>query len=178
MSAAPDAPFCLAEALPLLERTPRVLDALLRGLPEAWLAADEGPQTWSAPLVVGHLIHGERTDWLPRVRHLREHGETRPFAPFDRFAQLAAPPRALGELLDEFAALRRASLAELAALELQEGDLARRGRHPALGTVTLGELLATWVVHDLDHLVQIERTMAKRWGGAVGPWAAYLRVVR
>lgn len=172
------APFALAEALPLLARTPAVLDALLRGLPEAWLSADEGPQTWSAPLVVGHLIHGERTDWLPRVRHLLEQGERQPFAPFDRFAQLAAPARPLGELLDEFAELRRASLATLAALRLQEGDLARRGLHPALGPVTLAELLATWVVHDLDHLVQIERTLAKRWRGAVGPWAAYLRVVR
>ncbi len=177
MSDAP-APFRFAEALPLLERTPRLVDALLRGLPDGWLAADEGPETWSPPVVVGHLIHGERTDWMPRVRHLLEHGESLPFTPFDRFAQLRAAPRPIGDALDEFAALRRENLAALAALQLTETDLDRRGRHPALATVTLGQLLATWVVHDLDHLVQIERTLAKRWRVAVGPWAAYLRVVQ
>lgn len=174
---APQAPFRLDEAVALLERTPRVLDALLRGLPDAWLDADEGEGTWSPRIVVGHLIHGERTDWIPRARHLLAHGASVPFEPFDRFAQLRAAPRPLPELLDEFAALRREGLAALAALRLGPADVARPGRHPALGAVTLGELLATWVVHDLTHLFQIERAMARRWTHAVGPWSAYLRIL-
>src|SRR6185436_5236020 len=175
-------PFRLDEAVALLGRTPRVLDALLRDLPEPWLCCDEGPDTWTPPVVVGHLIHGEKTDWIPRARRLLEHGETKPFEPFDRFAQLRDPattrPSSMAELLDEFARRRAQSLAELAALGLRPADLARRGRHPELGPVTLGQLLATWVAHDLDHLFQIERVLAKRYAQAVGPWAAYLRIVR
>lgn len=173
------APFRLEEAVPLLARTPRALDALLRDLPEPWLHCDEGPQTWSPHVVVGHLIHGEKSDWIPRARLLLEHGEARPFEPFDRFAQLRDHPATpMGALLDEFAQRRARSLADLAALNLAPADLARRGRHPELGVVTLAQLLATWVAHDLDHLFQIERVMAKRYADAVGPWAAYLRIVR
>lgn len=169
--------FALVEARALLERTPRVLDAWLRGLPDAWLHADEGPGTWSAHVVVGHLCHGERTDWIPRARRILEHGEGLAFEPFDRFAQLAEPPRTTAQLLDELARLRAQSLAELDALGLREADLSRRGRHPAFGPVTLGELLATWVVHDQGHVAQVARVLAKRYAADVGPWTAYLPVL-
>jgi hypothetical protein len=170
--------FDLAEAIALLSRTPAALDALLRGLPDSWIAATEGADTWSPFDIVGHLIHGERTDWMPRVRIVLEHGDTRPFDPFDRRAQFVfASEVTLPGLLDEFAALRRDSLRQLAALDLTEADLERRGRHPELGPVTLRELLATWVAHDLDHLSQIARVMAHQYGDAVGPWRAYLRII-
>lgn len=171
-------PFDLDQGLLLLRRTPAMLDAWLRELPPAWLQADEGPGTWNALIVVAHLIEGERHDWLPRVRHLLAHGEALPFPPFDRFAQLQAPARPIAALLDEFAALRRASLAELAALRLSADDLTRIGRHPEFGRVTLGQHLATWVAHDLTHIAQITRVMGRRCRSAVGPWQAYLRVVR
>lgn len=171
--------FELDEACGLLARTPAALDALLRDAPEAWVSANEGDETFSPFDVVGHLIHGERTDWMARVRVILEHGEARAFEPYDRFAQReASRGLSLAALLDTFAALRAENLAALGALRLTAADVARRGRHPALGTVTLGELLATWVVHDLDHLGQIARVMAKRYADDVGPWRAYLRVVR
>lgn len=171
--------FRLDEAVALLERTPSVLDALLRGLPQSWLDCNEGGETWSPYVVVGHLIHGEKTDWIPRARRILDEGEKKAFDPFDRFAQLRdSKGRPLADLLDEFAILRRKSLDELAALKLGEKELDRRGRHPELGSVTLRELLATWVAHDLDHLQQIARVMAKRYAKECGPWAAYLRVVR
>ncbi len=171
--------FELDEACGLLARTPAALDALLRDAPEAWVSANEGDETFSPFDVVGHLIHGERTDWMVRVRVILEHGEARAFEPYDRFAQReASRGLSLAALLDTFAALRAENLAALRALRLAAADLACRGRHPALGTVTLGELLATWVVHDLDHLGQIARVMAKRYADDVGPWRAYLRVVR
>jgi hypothetical protein len=176
MATAP-APFDLAEARPLLAATPAMLDAWLRPLPAAWLLADEGPDTWNALTVVGHLIEGERSDWLPRVRHVLQHGDAVPFPPFDRFAQERREARPLGALLDEFAGLRAASLRELDALALTPADLQRRGRHPEFGIVTLGQHLATWVAHDLTHVTQIARVMAKRYGAAVGPWRAYLRVL-
>ena len=170
--------FDMEEALAILSRTPAALDALLRGLPEGWIAAHEGGDTWSPYDVIGHLIHGERTDWVPRARIILEHGEMRPFDKFDRFAQFAASTgRTIGSLLDEFAAARGDSLRELAALGITAGDLARRGRHPELGVVTLGQLLATWVAHDLDHLVQISRVLARQYSDEVGPWRAYLRVI-
>jgi hypothetical protein len=171
--------FSLAEATALLERAPATLDALLRGLPEPWTTCDEGPETWSPYVVVGHLIHGEKTDWIPRAKRLLQHGESRAFDPFDRFAQLRdAAGRPLADLLDEFAILRRASLDELDAMKLGEAELDRRGRHPELGTVTLRQLLATWVAHDLDHLQQIARAMARRYAHQCGPWTAYVRVLR
>lgn len=172
------ATFVLSEARALLARTPRLLDAWLRDLPPAWLACDEGPDTWSPEAIVGHLIVGERTDWMTRVRHLLEHGDAAPFAPFDRLAQFRLPPAPLAERLDAFAALRAENLAALDALGLGEADLDRRGRHPDFGPVTLRQLLATWVAHDLTHVTQIARVMAGRCAGDVGPWRAYLRVVR
>lgn len=171
-------PFVMEEGVAILERTPAVVDAMLRGLPEGWLAAHEGGDTWSPFDIVGHLIHGERADWLPRARRLLEHGESRPFDKFDRFAQFAASEgRTLDSLLDEFAALRRESLAALAALKLTDADLDRKGRHPELGVVTLRHLLATWVAHDLDHITQIARVIARQYAGEVGPWRMYLRVI-
>lgn len=166
------------EAVAILSRTPATLDALLRGLPEGWTAAHEGGETWSPFDVLGHLIHGERTDWIARTRIILEHGEARAFDTFDRFAQFSeSEGKTLAELLDEFAALRRESLRALAALNLTAADLDRRGRHPALGVVTLRHLLATWVAHDLDHVIQIARVMAKQYSDDVRPWRQYLRVI-
>jgi len=170
--------FEMEEAVAILTRTPSTLDALLRGLPDGWVSAHEGGETWSPFDIIGHLIHGERTDWVPRVRTILEHGEALAFVKFDRLAQFAASKgRTLASLLDEFAARRRDSLRELAAMRLTDADLDRRGRHPELGTVTLRQLLATWVAHDLDHVVQISRVLARQYSDEVGPWRAYLRVV-
>ena len=170
--------LALDEAVAILSRTPRTIDALLRDLPDTWIAANEGDGTWSPFDVVGHLIHGERTDWLQRARIILEHGEAVPFDPFDRFAQFAGSQgRTLPSLLDEFAAARAENLRQLAALRLSDADLDRRGRHPALGVVTLRQLLATWVAHDLDHVVQISRVLARQYSDEVGPWRAYLRII-
>jgi hypothetical protein len=170
--------FRLDEAVALLERTPASLSALLSGLPEAWVEATEGEGTWSPYDVIGHLIHGERTDWIPRARHILA-GERRPFAPFDRTAQLTeSQSKSLQELLATFAGVRGESLAALAEMNLSEADLERKGLHPELGEVTLAQLLAAWVVHDLDHVAQIARTMAKVYSQATGPWSVYLSILR
>jgi DinB superfamily len=171
-------PFVMEEAVAILARTPSTLDALLRGLPDGWIVAHEGGGTWSPFDVIGHLIHGERTDWLPRAKIILQEGETRQFEPFDRFAQFAVSEgRTLASLLDELATLRQDNLRELARLCLTDADLGRRGRHPELGVVTLGQLLATWVAHDLDHVVQIARVLARQYSDEVGPWRAYLRII-
>jgi hypothetical protein len=170
--------FVMEDAVAILARTPATLDALLRGLPDGWIVAHEGGETWSPFDVVGHLIHGERTDWVPRARIILEHGEARAFTRFDRFAQFAeSEGRTLASLLDEFATLRQESLRDLATLRLTAADLDRRGRHPELGVVTLRQLLATWVAHDLDHVVQISRVLARQYSDEVGPWRAYLRII-
>ncbi len=170
--------FAVDEAAAILGRTPGALDALLRGLPEEWITAHEGGETWSPFDVIGHLIHGDRTDWLARARVILEHGDARPFDPFDRLAQFTASEgRTLAGLLDEFATIRRDSLRGLAALGLTDADLDRRGRHPQLGAVTLRQLLATWVAHDLDHIAQISRVLARQYADEVGPWRAYLRII-
>ncbi len=167
----------LEEVIAVLERTPASLTAMLLGLPENWITATEGPQTWSPYDVIGHLIHGERTDWMVRARHILA-GRTEPFEPFDRTAQFReSQGKRLSELLATFSELRRENVAALVALNLTEADMSRRGQHPALGEVTLGQLLATWVVHDLDHVGQIARTMAKAYGQAVGPWREYLSIL-
>ena len=167
----------LARTLALLERTPAALDALLRDLPESWTHRNEGDSTWNAADIVGHLIHGERTDWIPRTRHILAHGETRPFEPFDRQGHAEAK-RSLSELLDEFARIRALNLEDLRAFGLQPSDLDRRGLHPALGTVTLSQLLATWAAHDLSHLHQLSRVMAHQYREIIGPWTAYLGVMQ
>jgi hypothetical protein len=171
--------FSLAESIALLTRTPATLNALLRGLPDMWTHSNEGKETWSAFDIVGHLVFADRTDWMPRVRIILEHGEARPFEPFDRFAQTReSQGKSLEQLLDDFALVRNESLAALKALNLQSADLARRGKHPALGSVTLSELLATWAVHDLTHLHQLSRVMAHQYRDAVGPWSAFLGVLK
>lgn len=174
-SDAPRRAFDLHGARQILARTPGVLRAWLSGLDESWVKSGYGASTFSPYDIVGHLIHGERTDWLPRARWILEHGESRPFEPFDRFAMHElSRGRSLGELLDEFERLRAENLRALDELRLRALDLARTGAHPALGRVTLGELLATWVVHDLNHLHQIAKCQASQYRDAVGPWRAYL----
>jgi hypothetical protein len=168
----------LDDAVAILERTPASLSALLEGLPETWVRATEGEGTWSPYDVIGHLIHGERTDWLPRARHILA-GERRPFEPFDRTAQFTGSEgKSLHELLATFAEARRENVTALGGMNLTEEDLDRTGLHPELGEVTLGQLLATWVVHDLDHVAQIARTMAKVYAEATGPWSVYLSILK
>lgn len=168
----------LADTIAVLSRTPAALDALLRDLPDVWTRRNEEGDTWSVFDVIGHLIQGERTDWMPRAKILLQFGETRAFDPFDRLAQrLESEGKSLGQLLHEFDSLRAANLDELRALKLAPEDLRRRGRHPALGEVTLSQLLATWAAHDLTHLHQISRIMAHQYRTAVGPWSAYLGVM-
>jgi len=169
----------LPQTISLLARTPAALNALLRDLPETWTLRNEGENTWSPFEILGHLIHGERTDWMPRARMLLEFGETRPFDPFDRWGHVREiEGRSLPQLLDEFARLRMASLRDLTAMNLRPEDLERRGRHPALGPVSLSELLATWAVHDLTHLHQISRVMAHQYREVVGAWSEYLGVLQ
>jgi hypothetical protein len=168
----------LQQTIALLSRTPAALDALLRDLPASWTMTNEGDGTWSVLDVVGHLIQGEQTDWMPRVRMVLESGERRTFEPFDREgSKRIVKDKSLEELLDEFARRRSESLAGLRALSLGAGDLERTGRHPRFGVVTLSQLLATWAAHDLTHLHQISRIMAHQYRDAVGPWTAYLGVL-
>jgi DinB superfamily len=168
----------LEYTISLLSRTPATLNALLRDLPRKWTFENEGDDSWSAFDVVGHLIHGDRTDWMPRARMILEHGEAKPFEPFDRMGQVReSAEKSLPELLDEFAGLRAEKITELRALKLQPTDFERRGLHPALGVVTLAQLLATWAAHDLTHLHQISRVMAHQYRAAVGPWSKYLGVM-
>jgi uncharacterized damage-inducible protein DinB len=167
--------FSLDDALPVLRASPQVLHAWLSELPQFWTSANEGPETWSPYDIVGHLIHGERTDWIPRLELILVQGEAQPFTPFDRFAQFRdSRGKPLTELLNTFAELRRANVARLESLRLTPSDFERRGRHPELGPVTLGQLLATWVAHDLSHLGQIARVMGRQYTTAVGPWLEYL----
>lgn len=173
----PEPVFVLDDAVALLTRTPATLDALLRGLPAWWTSANEGPDTWSPFDVIGHLVHGEETDWIPRVRIILEHGESRTFDKFTRAAQFADTPQSLENLLDRFAALRRDNLSILGGMTLTAADLHRTGQHPAFGVVTLRQLLATWVAHDLDHVMQISRALGRQYSNEVGPWRAYLRVI-
>jgi hypothetical protein len=168
----------LQHTLSLLARTPAALDTLLRDLPDVWILGNEGDSTWNAVDIVGHLIHGERTDWMTRTRMILRDGEARTFEPFDRVGHTReSQNKSLSQLLDEFARLRSDNLDELRTLNLRPEDLERRGRHPAFGTVTLSELLATWAAHDLTHLHQLSRVMAHQYREAVGPWSQYLGVL-
>ena len=171
--------YDIEESIAILERTPAVLSALLSGLPDCWVMATEGEESWSAFDILGHLIHGEQTDWIQRTERILEHGESKPFEPFDRFAQFAdSQGKSLDLLLDEFTELRAANVARLKEMAIGEEQLALKGTHPALGTVTLSQLLATWTVHDLGHIYQIVRTMAAQYKAEVGPWVEYLRVLQ
>jgi hypothetical protein len=170
--------FELPRAIEILERTPATFRSLLGGLPDAWTTPAEGPDTFSAFDNLGHLIHGERADWIPRARIILAAGPDRRFQPFDRFAQFQeSRGKTLGELLDQFEQLRRDNLAELRGWRLTDAELALTGEHRELGSCTLRQLLATWVVHDLGHLAQTARVMAKQYREAVGPWRAYLPVL-
>jgi hypothetical protein len=168
----------LDTTIALLERTPKALDAMLRDLPDTWTHCNEGGETWSVFDVVGHLIHADLDDWVPRARWILEFGESRPFPPFDRGGhRQITRGKSLNELLDEFARIRSEKLSELRGLNLQAADLERRGQHPALGSVTLSQLVATWAAHDLNHLHQISRIMANQYRDGVGPWHKYLGVM-
>jgi hypothetical protein len=171
--------FKLDHATEILGRTPATLNSLLRHLSDAWILSNEGPESWSPFDVMGHLIHGEETDWIPRAKMILEYGESRPFEPFDRYAMLEkSKGKSLGDLLDMFEQLRGESLKQLEEMNLRPEILRKRGMHPELGVVTLSELLSTWVVHDLGHIAQIVRVMAKQYSDAVGVWQAYLPVLR
>src|SRR5215216_3929505 len=160
--------FQLEQAREILKSTPSTLNSLLRDLPQPWLVQNEGPETWSPYDVLGHLIHGEETDWIPRAKIIVEHGETRAFEQFDRVAMFeASKAKSIGELLDAFAQARAESLRELQSMNLTSALLDKRGRHPELGVVTLKQLLSTWVVHDLGHVRQVVRVMSKQYGEAV-----------
>ena len=170
--------FDLTAGTAILARTPGTLRAMLSGLPSDWTDATEGPETWSPYDIVGHLIHGERTDWIPRARIILEQGENRRFTPFDRFAQFReSQGKRLADLLDEFDELRRDNLETLAGWRLTDVQLALESEHPELGHVTLRQLLAAWVVHDLGHIAQAARVMAKQYREPIGPWRAYLTIV-
>lgn len=170
--------FQLDNAKEILSRTPRTLSMLLADLSETWLRQNEGPETWSPFDILGHLIHGEETDWIPRAKIILEEGESRAFDPFDRFVMFeVSKGKSPAELLDTFARLRQANLRELEQMNLTHEALEKRGRHPEFGVVTLKQLLATWVVHDLGHLAQIARVMAKQYREEVGPWREYLPVL-
>jgi hypothetical protein len=167
--------FNLTTGIEVLERTPNVLRALLDGLSPKWIVANEGPDTWSPFDILGHLIHGERTDWMPRAKIILTDGPSTIFESFDREAMFkASPGKSLETLLEEFAWLRTENLATLNSWQITEAQLELEGRHPALGTVTLRQLLATWVAHDLTHIAQIARVMSKQYREAVGPWREYL----
>lgn len=171
--------FSFDRATEILSRTPATVTSLLAGLSEPWIKNNEGPETWSPYDVVGHLIHGERTDWMPRLKSILELGESRPFDPFNRFAQFeASKGKSLSELLETFATLRRQNLATLKQLNLTEEHFKLKGTHPDFGPVALEQLLATWVVHDLDHISQIARVMAKQYLNEVGPWVNYLSILK
>lgn len=170
--------FDLTRGMQVLERTPNVLRGLLSGLDEAWTSGREGPGTWSAFDVLGHLIHGERDDWIPRARIILEQGPGRTFDPFDREAMFEeSRGKDLGQLLDELAMLRAENLGVLAAWRLTPAQLSLPGTHPLFGPVTLGQLLATWVVHDLDHITQVARVLAKQYTSEVGPWHQFLSLL-
>jgi DinB superfamily len=170
--------FNLTNGIEILERTPRTLRAMLAGLTPEWTDATEGPETWSPYVIVGHLIHGERADWIPRAQIILAQGSERRFAPYDRFAQFReSQGKSLAALLDEFAHLRSENVATLTGWHLTDAHLALEGLHPEFGLVTLRQLLATWVAHDLGHVAQTARVMAKQYREAVGPWRAYLPVM-
>jgi hypothetical protein len=170
--------YQIEDAVAILRRTPATLTALLRGLPEAWTTSTAGPDTWSAYDVVGHLLHGEETDWIARARIILEHGESRPFDSFDRTAMFEKyRDYSLDQLLAAFAQAREQNLARLSELQITPEQLALKGTHPSLGVVTLSQLLATWAVHDLNHIGQIVEVMAHQYADAVGPWRAYLAIL-
>ena len=170
--------FNLKEATQVLERTPKVLESLLKGLSDNWLKRNEGENTWSPYEVLGHLIEGEKKDWIPRTRIILSHLEDRTFDTFDRYAHLEESSKTIEELLQEFKTLRENNLSELKSFALNEQAFSKKGVHPDFGEVDLKQLLATWVVHDLGHISQINRVMAKQYVNVVGPWINYLGILK
>lgn len=171
--------FSLVKSIEILERTPNVLSQLLNGLSSDWTSVNEGGETWSAYDVVGHLIHGDQTDWMVRIELILSEKEDKRFVPFDRFAQFEnSKGKSLNQLLDEFKLIRNSNLEKLKGLNITEIDLTKKGIHPTFGEVTLSQLISTWVVHDLDHLSQISRVMAKQYKAEVGPWIEFLKILR
>ena len=171
--------FELSKSVEILERTPKVVKAMLDGLSDDWIRNNEGPETWSAYDIVGHLIHGEKTDWIQRIQIVLSDSADKKFTPFDRFAQKNTDQkRSIEDLILEFSELRKKNLMVLKALNITSDDLDCTGIHPDFGKVTLGQLLSTWAVHDLGHLAQISRVMAKQYIEEVGPWENYLGILR
>lgn len=170
--------FDLDKSVEILQRTPAVLKTLLQGLHEDWIMSNEGPETFSPYDVIGHLIHGEKTDWRDRAEMIMTYGESKTFVPYDRFAQFEeSRGKSLEQLLDEFDTLRSLNLQWLASLHLSAEDFDKKGVHPSLGTVTLRQLLTTWTVHDLTHIAQISRVMAKQYKEEIGPWVEFFRIM-
>ena len=170
--------YSINEAAQVLEKTPLVLRSLLAGLADGWTMSNEGPDTFSPYDVLGHLIHGEKTDWVTRAKIILAFGISKPFTPWDRFAQYEeSKGKTLDQLLDEFAAVRKENMQWFTSLSLTETDLDRTGMHPKLGEITLRNLLSTWVVHDLTHIAQITRVMAKQYKEEMGPWPEFFRIL-
>ena len=171
--------FRIPDAINVLDRTPGVLRAMLSGLTDCWVSSNYGDKTFSPFDVVGHLIHGERTDWMVRAKFILEHGGTKPFEPFDRYAMYEADAgKTIGELLDTFDSLRRANVEDLKALTLTPEQFSLRGLHPRLGPVTMEALLTMWVVHDLNHIAQIAKAKAFQYRDNVGPWLTYCSILK
>jgi len=171
--------FHLNKSIEILEQTPKVLEQMLRGLSQEWRDATEGENTWNAFDIVGHLIHGEKTDWIPRMEIILSEKTDKRFTPFDRFAQMEiSKSKTLEELLEEFSRLRSINIEKLRTAKITDEMLSRTGIHPEFGEVNLRQLLSTWVVHDLDHLSQVVRVFAKQYAEEVGPWKEYLKIVR
>ena len=170
--------YSFERAAEILERTPAVLNTLLRNINDGWVMSNEGPDTFSPYDVVGHLIHGEKTDWVPRAKIILEFGTSMPFTPWDRFAQYeASKGKTLQQLLDEFELIRKENMAWFRSINISEADLEKTGIHPVLGEITLKNLLSTWVVHDLTHIAQVTRVMAKQYRGEMGPWPEFFRIL-
>jgi uncharacterized damage-inducible protein DinB len=171
--------FTLERSIEVLERTPDVLHALLKGISADWTSKNEGGETWSVYDIIGHFIHGEKTDWIPRAEIILSETQDKRFAPFDRFAQFEeSRGKSLDQLLSEFKSLREKNIAYLRSGKLAGQDFERKGIHPAFGEVTLSQLLSTWVVHDLNHIAQVSRVMAKQYKEEVGPWVEYLKILQ
>ena len=171
--------FTLSKSIEILERTPDVLIAMLQNISADWTSTNEGGETWSVYDIVGHLIQGEKTDWIPRMKIILSVKPDKTFEPFDRFAQFEeSKGESLTQLLDEFKILRKKNIAYLLSKKLTDKNIEEKGIHPAFGEITLSQLLATWAVHDLNHIAQISRVMAKQYKAAVGPWIAYLKILQ
>lgn len=171
--------FSIEKSIEILERTPLVIEDLLGGISEEWVKNNEGPQTWSPYDIVGHLIHGEKTDWIPRMEIILSDKKDKTFDPFDRFAQFKiSQGQSIVQLLDEFKKLRKQNIEHLRGKKLKEQELEKKGNHPDFGEVTLKQLLAAWVAHDLNHIVQISRVMAKQYKTEIGPWKDFMGVMK